>query len=188
MKKQLILGSKSPRRQQILKEAGYEFTILTSDEEEIIDETIPKADVPVALAEQKAGHVLPLIKSLDFVLLTADTIVLLHNEIIGKPRDLEEAKVFLQKLSGEVHEVISGVCITTNSSKVSFSDTTKVGFKPLTNDEIDHYVKHYEVLDKAGAYAIQEWIGMIGVKYMEGSYFNVMGLPIHKVYDYLKGY
>ena len=108
-KKQLILGSKSPRRQQILKEAGYSFTILTSDEEEIVDGQLAKCDVPEALAIDKAKHILPSIKEDDFVLLTADTIVLLHDEIIGKTKDTEEARAHLQKLSGEVHEVVSGV-------------------------------------------------------------------------------
>ncbi|MEZ5008662.1 MAG: Maf family nucleotide pyrophosphatase [Chitinophagales bacterium] len=186
MKKQLILGSKSPRRQQILKDAGYNFTILTSDEEEIVDGQLAKCDVPEALAIDKAKHILPSIKEDDFILLTADTIVLLHDEIIGKPKDTEEARAHLQKLSGEVHEVVSGVCITTKNTQISFSDITKVGFKHLTEEEIEYYVNNYEVLDKAGAYAVQEWIGMIGVKYLEGSYFNVMGLPIHKVYKELK--
>ncbi len=186
MDKQLILGSKSPRRQQILKQAGFEFTVLTSDEDEVIDLSMPCNEVPETLAIQKANFILPKMESENYILLTADTIVLLHDEIIGKPKDIEEARVFLNKLSGEVHEVISGVCLTTHNQQLSFSDTTRVGFKHLTKNEIDFYLKNYDVLDKAGAYAIQEWIGLIGVKYMEGSYYNVMGLPIHKVYESLQ--
>lgn len=184
--KQLILGSKSPRRQQILKQAGFDFKVITSDEDEVIDPTISPEKVPVYLAIQKALYIEPLITESDYILLTADTIVLVDDEIVGKPEDLESAKYYLQGLSGRTHQVISGVCIKTEKTIVSFSDTANVTFKTLTEQEIDYYLENYVVLDKAGAYAIQEWIGLIGITKIEGSYYNIMGLPIQKVYEKLQ--
>jgi septum formation protein len=183
MSKPLILGSKSPRRQEILKLAGFDFSILTTDEDEVIDENIPVVDIPIYLAEQKARFIQPEIKTDNYILLTADTIVLLNNEIIGKPKNLEDAKSILRKLSGQMHTVISGVCLTTPNQSFSFSDVSKVLFKELLAEEIEYYVSNYNVLDKAGAYGIQDWIGLIGIEKIEGSFYNIMGLPIHKVYE-----
>ena len=186
MDRKLILGSKSPRRQEILKLAGWDFKVMTTDEDETIDESLQKTDIPAYLAEQKANFILPKIASDNYTLITADTIVLLNNEIIGKPKDLTEAKETLQKLSGNMHQVISGVCIKTPQKTVSFSDVANVFFKKLSEEEIDYYLANYEVLDKAGAYAIQEWIGLIGIEKIEGSYYNIMGLPIQKLYQKLQ--
>lgn len=183
---QYILGSKSPRRHQILQAAGYNFEVMVAEEDEVIDASWKVEDVPQQLAEQKARFIQPRIEIESYTLITADTVVIVDDEIIGKPIDLEQAKMFLKKLSGRAHKVISGVCIANRTKKIAFSDETKVGFKELTNYEIDYYLKNYEVLDKAGAYAIQEWIGIIGVEYLHGSYYNVMGLPIHKLYKELE--
>ncbi len=178
----LILGSKSPRRKFIMEQAGFNFEIMVSEEEEVLEQDLPLTQIPQELAVQKAEHILPQIEYDDFQLVTADTVVILHDEIIGKPKDLEDARRILRQLSGEIHEVVSGVCIRTPTEEISFSDFTQVAFKKLTENEIDYYVNNHEVLDKAGAYAIQDWIGIIGIRQIEGSYYNVMGLPIHRVY------
>jgi septum formation protein len=185
MKHTIILGSKSPRRQEILKMAGFNFSVLTTDEDEVIAPGIAVEDIPVYLAQQKARFIQPKIDIDNYVLITADTIVVLDNEIIGKPRDLEEAKLFLKKLSGQTHTVISGVCLTTSNQSIFFSDVAKVHFKDLSPNEIDFYIQNCEVLDKAGAYGVQDWIGLIGIKSIEGSFYNIMGLPIQKVYEAL---
>jgi len=186
MGKQLILGSGSPRRQQILRDSGYVFEIKVTDEDEIADPAMKVEDVPEDLARQKAGHILPDIQLEDFVLLTSDTVVVLDGEIIGKPKDMDEATAYLRRLSGRTHQVVSGVCFSDKRRTASFSDITEVNFQELSEDEIQYYVSKYEVLDKAGAYAIQEWIGLIGIASINGSYYNVMGLPMHKVYEELK--
>jgi len=188
MGRQLILGSGSPRRQQILKDSGYTFEIMVSHEEEIPDPAFEIQEIPEDLARQKALHILPNIRTIDFVLLTSDTVVVLDGEIIGKPKSREEAASFLRRLSGTRHDVISGVCLSDKDRSVSFSERTVVLFQPLAEDEIQYYIDRYEVMDKAGAYAIQEWIGLIGISSISGSYYNVMGLPMHRVYTELKAW
>ena len=185
MGKQFILGSKSPRRQQILSDSGYSFQIVLSEAEEVVDISLSLEHVPEDLARQKAAHILPNIPNGNFVLLTADTLVILDQKIIGKPVDRADAISILERLSGSTHDVISGVCLADHDHIYSFSDRTSVTFLPLSAEEIRYYVDHFEVMDKAGAHAIQEWIGLIGIFSIEGSYYNVMGLPIHRVYKEL---
>jgi len=185
MKYNIILGSKSPRRREILTMAGIDFETIDIDYEEVI----PKdgravGEIPVYLAEQKAFHATGL--NPDQLLITADTLVFLEDRILGKPKNLEEAYEMLQSLSGRRHEVITGVCLRYNDKYESFSDVSKVYFKDLEAGEIKHYIQNHEVLDKAGAYGVQDWMGLIGIERIEGSYFNVMGLPMHLVYQALQ--
>lgn len=182
----LILASNSPRRQEILKAAGFNFKVKTSEVDETYPSDLPLHDVAKYLARKKAEAYIPHLKN--EVLITADTIVKLKDEILGKPKDADEATKILRALSGTDHEVITGVCIADKQLQVSLDDTTKVYFKTLTSNEIEYYVKQYEPFDKAGAYGIQEWIGMIGIRKIVGSYFNVVGLPIAKVYDVLMNF
>ena len=180
---QIILGSQSPRRRELLKGAGFDFEIFSPEMDESFDDDMDVYKVPAFLAEKKGDLVYEKFGS-DKIIITADTVVILENEIIGKPTDFKDAKQILQKLSGKMHEVVTGVCMQFNG-KV-FSDTTKVYFEALSQKEIDYFVDNYKPLDKAGAYAIQEWIGYIGVRRIEGCFFNVMGLPIPLVYKKLK--
>jgi septum formation protein len=183
----LILASKSPRRQSLLKTLGYDFDIQTKDVPEDYPDSLPIFEVPAYLAEKKA---LPFIDEMlqGEVLITADTIVIFEGKVLGKPQDLMEAKEMLQMLSGKTHEVISGVCILSKNQKKIFSDLTKVYFKNLTEEEINFYLQNQPPLDKAGAYGIQDWIGMIGVERIEGCFYNVMGLPVSKLYQALKDF
>ncbi|MEO1052781.1 MAG: Maf family nucleotide pyrophosphatase [Bacteroidota bacterium] len=179
----LILASKSPRRKQILFEAGFDFVVKTIEVEETYPPDLSADEVPVYLAQKKAEAFNEEITN--EIVITADTIVKLKNKVIGKPKSLDEAAKMLKSLSGNMHEVVSGVCIKSTDRHELVKDVTKVYFKKLDKKEIQYYLDHYKPLDKAGSYGIQEWIGMIGVEKIEGSYFNVMGLPIHKVYDTL---
>jgi septum formation protein len=181
----LILGSKSPRRQALIKELGFPVEIRTKEVEEIYPDDLPSTEVPEYLAKLKAG---PLIDSLsdDEILVTSDTIVLLDGKVVGKPKDESDAKKMIAKLSGSTHTVITGVCLTSQNEQHTFSSHTKVFFSELSQEEINHYVETYKPLDKAGSYGIQEWIGYIGVSKIEGCYYNVMGLPLHDLYRELK--
>jgi septum formation protein len=181
--KKIILASKSPRRQFILTEAGIDFDVKPTFIHEDYYTNIPIDEVGQHLAEIKAKQ-FPYLRENEIVL-AADTTVIINDAILGKPNDDGDAKQMLSTLSGKTHHVTTGVCIKDKHQVFSFSDTTLVSFKPLTEKEIDFYIKNYKPFDKAGAYGIQEWIGMIGVSKIEGSYFTVMGLPIHKVYEYL---
>jgi len=177
-----ILGSKSPRRQELLNSLGIEFEVRTEDTEEDFPEDLKKEEIPVYLAKSKAE---PFFKQLNEndLLITADTIVWLNGEVLGKPANKEEAVSMLRKLSGKKHEVISGVCLTSNTKNKAFYSISEVQFKELSSAEIDFYVSKFNPLDKAGAYGIQEWIGFIGITHIEGSFYNVMGLPIQKLYE-----
>ncbi|MDX1629384.1 MAG: Maf family nucleotide pyrophosphatase [Fulvivirga sp.] len=179
-KRPLILASKSPRRQQLLKDAGFTFDVKSREVDEAFPKHLPVQEVARYLATKKADAFTDELK--DQVVITADTVVIIEEEILEKPKDNQEAFEMLQKLSGKRHQVITGVCIKDQEKSVSFDDTTTVFFKQLTEDEIKYYVNKFQPFDKAGAYGIQEWIGMIGIEQIEGSYFNVVGLPIHKVY------
>lgn len=181
----LVLGSKSPRRQSLIQELGFPVEIRMKEVEEIYPSDLPSNEVPVFLAKLKAE---PLLDSLrdDEILITSDTIVLLDNAVIGKPKSKEDAKKMLAHLSGKMHTVISGVCMSSNKLQHSFSSYTQVYFDDLSSDEIEHYVETFLPLDKAGSYGIQEWIGYIGVAKIEGCYYNVMGLPLHDLYKELK--
>jgi septum formation protein len=164
--------------------AGFEFRTTVSPYEEVIPDNMKPDDVPTYLAEQKALHVID--RQEGEIVISADTLVFLNDEIISKPKDREDAFQMLQRLSGKTHKVITGVCILTEGDKMLFSDTTMVQFKMFEMRELEYYIDHYNVLDKAGAYGAQDWIGLVGVERIEGSYFNVMGLPIHRVYEALK--
>jgi septum formation protein len=179
----ILLASKSPRRRALLKELGVKVEIIEPlHENENYPIYLKGHEIAVFLAAEKA-KACPAPHKHGEILLTADTIVWLNNEVIEKPGDRNEAFEMLRKLSGNVHEVFTGVCLTTYDKKITFFDTSKVYFKELTNFEIDFYLEHYKPYDKAGAYGIQEWIGFIGIEKIEGSYFNVVGLPIQKIYQ-----
>ena len=208
----LILASNSPRRRELLGGLGIEFEVRVMPGIDESYPSMPASDVAGFIAEKKAQAYLPHLRD-DELLITADTVVIVDDEILGKPADAADAHRMLRQLSGRTHQVITGVCIATNGdyrdarysrdarfsrnsresresrdsgdSKVSFSVSTDVTFKQLSEEEIDYYVTHYRPFDKAGAYGIQEWIGYIGVTGLRGSYFNVMGLPVQRIYQEL---
>lgn len=186
LNRKVILGSASPRRQELLRNAGFDFKVVLPDVEETWSESMELRKVPEFLASIKSDNILSRYDLKDAVLITADTIVLLNGEIIGKPSDRNDALSILGKLSGQTHEVITGVSIISEAKTYLFSDTTEVSFHPLGQEEIAYYVDNYKPYDKAGAYAIQEWIGHIGIRKINGCFYNVMGLPIQRVYHYLK--
>lgn len=180
----IVLASQSPRRKQLMEAAELDFEIIIAD----VDETNPpgmKGDlVPEHLAKKKAAAIEERVH--DAIIIAADTVVLLDHEILGKPKDAAHAVDILKKLAGRPHQVVTGVCMQKGDKQVSFSVTTEVYFRPLTDEQIEHYVSNYQPYDKAGAYAIQEWIGMIGIEKINGDYYNVMGLPIGEVVKKLK--
>ena len=180
----IILASKSPRRKELLKELGLQFDILSYDTDESFPDDMPVSEVPKFLANQKMKPFEDKISN-DALVITADTIVYCDNKILGKPGNYDEAFEMIKMLSGKWHEVATGVCILSLNKRVSFTTVTRVLFKELSNEEIDFYITNYHPYDKAGAYGIQEWIGFIAVKKIEGSYFNVMGLPVQKLYEEL---
>ncbi|MEQ8238509.1 MAG: Maf family nucleotide pyrophosphatase [Cyclobacteriaceae bacterium] len=180
----LILGSNSPRRKEILKEAGYHFSTLSLDIDESYPDSLPKKSIALHLAELKnTAYRQSLV---DEVLITADTTVIINDESLEKAQNTEQAVEMLEKLSGNFHEVITGYCISNGQKTCSNFVTTTVHFKKLSRQEIDHYIEVFKPFDKAGAYGIQEWIGMIGISKIEGSYFNVVGLPIFEISEDLK--
>lgn len=179
----IILASSSPRRKYLMTEAGFEFTVDKPDIDESFPHDLPVDQVARYLAAKKA-EVFRL-KITDEIVVAADTIVLLDGRILNKPLDENEATEMLRALSGKMHRVITGVTIVSREREESFEDTTLVWFKHLTDEEISFYVTHYKPFDKAGAYGAQDWIGMVAIEKIEGSYFNVMGLPIHLVYSHL---
>ncbi len=180
----IILASQSPRRKQLLQQAEIEFEILVADVDETPPADMPGTEVPVYLAKLKADTVQHLAE--DAIVIAADTVVLLDDKVLGKPRDAEDACDMLRQLSGRMHTVVTGVCIQSDSKQISFSTETKVYFRSLTREQIAYYVESYKPFDKAGGYAIQEWIGMIGIEKINGDYYNVMGLPIGEVVAFLK--
>ena len=181
----LILASASPRRQQLMKDAGCTFEVRLKNVEEKYPQELHLENVPEYLSKVKASAFREELKA-DEVLITADTVVCIHDRILGKPADRKEAISMLQKLSGNRHLVVTGVSVTTRTEQLSFSSRTDVFFKHLSNEEIEFYVDTYKPFDKAGAYGIQEWIGYIGIERIEGSFYNVMGLPIQKLYETLR--
>ncbi len=183
----LVLASGSPRRQELMKGLNIPFEVIVK--EGIIEEysaSMPVKEVPVFLAEQKCDAYKDLLQEDDCVVITADTVVILEGEILGKPVDAEDACAMLQALSGKSHVVVTGMCIAQGERRCCFSSETIVHFSALSKSEIKHYVAHYKPFDKAGAYGVQEWLGYIGVASIEGSYFNVMGLPVHLLYRQLQ--
>lgn len=182
----LILASKSPRRQQLLKDIGLEFEVITREIDESFPDTLAPKAVAKYIAEKKADAFAD--KTDDNIVITSDTVVLQDDQVLGKPANRDEAIHMLTMMSGKSHLVISGVCISHQDQRLVFDDITKVYFNVLQPAEIIHYVDNYKPFDKAGAYGIQEWIGMIGITKIEGSYFNVVGLPVQKVYQKLKDF
>ncbi len=182
----IILASQSPRRQELLKGLDIEFRTLVIDG---IDESYPNGldieDIVLHIAHNKAKAYDNVISD-NTLVITADTIVCMDNEVMGKPSDEAEAVRMIERLSGRTHKVLTGVCIRTAEKESSFVSCTDVHFAEMNSDEIEYYVKKYKPMDKAGAYGIQEWIGYIGVEHISGSYFNVMGLPVQKLYTELK--
>jgi len=181
----IILASQSPRRMQLLKWAEVPFKIIASDVDESFPEGLPADEVPVFIAKKKALSVQQKINDDIQIILAADTLVVLNNKIIGKPADRKQALEILQSLSDKKHFVITGVTILQGKTEINFSDTTEVTFHSLTNAQIEFYIDKYKPYDKAGAYAIQEWIGVVGIKSVNGDFYNVMGLPISKVVQQL---
>ena len=179
----IILASKSPRRQQFFKDLNLDFTIQLKEVEEIYPKKLKGTEITEFLADLKSKAFTNL--SNKDLLITSDTIVWLENEALGKPKNEADAFKMLQSLSGKKHEVISSISIKTNNFQKIISDVTSVYFKEISDEEINYYIKNYKPFDKAGAYGIQEWIGFIAIDKIEGSYFNVVGLPVHKLYNVL---
>ncbi|MFZ1529127.1 MAG: Maf family protein [Ferruginibacter sp.] len=181
----IILASQSPRRSQLLQWADVPFEVLVSDSDESYNESESFTQIAVHIARNKALAVMAK-SGAGRPVLAADTIVVCNDTIIGKPKDREEAISFLKTLSGNIHTVVTGVVILHNGKEQAFADETKVEFHPLTEDQISYYVDKYQPYDKAGAYAIQEWIGVVGIKSIHGDFYNVMGLPVSRVLQSLK--
>jgi septum formation protein len=183
--KRIILASGSPRRKQLLEWAEVPFEIVVKETDETFPAGLKVEEVAIHIARQKAMAVRPMVND-DSVILAADTIVVLNERIIGKPKSREDAINILSDLSGRQHRVITGVVIMPGKKEISFSDSTDVYFHHLSREQIEFYVDKYKPYDKAGAYAIQEWIGVVGIKSVEGDFYNVMGLPVSRVVKELK--
>lgn len=177
----VILASSSPRRQQFLRDLNLDFIIKTKNIDEIYPKYLHGSEITNYLSELKAAAFEGELAKGE-LLITADTIVRFHGKVLGKPKNADDAKKMLFELSGQAHEVITSITLTSLEKQKTFSDTTLVHFKELTEEEINFYITNYNPLDKAGAYGIQEWLGFIAVEKLEGSYFNVMGFPVHKFY------
>ncbi len=180
----IILASGSPRRQQFLKELDIDFEIRLKEIEEIYPNHLQAEEITDFLAKLKANTFENELKDNE-ILITSDTIVWLKNQALGKPNDASHALKMLTEMSGKTHEVITSVCIKTNQKEIVFHDKTSVTFASLTSQEIEYYLKNYKPFDKAGSYGIQEWIGLVAIEKIEGSYANVVGLPTHKLYSEL---
>jgi septum formation protein len=185
-----ILASQSPRRQDLLKTVGLDFDVVVSSSDESYPETMPIQEVPAFIAKNKAIAVANILGdkslALDTCIIAADTVVVLNNLVMGKPVDRNDAIKSLTKLSGNTHEVITGVCLYHQNDFIIFSETTKVKFHKLTDQQIIYYVDQYKPYDKAGGYAIQEWIGLVGIDNIQGDFYNVMGLPVSKLMQKIK--
>jgi septum formation protein len=180
----IILASKSPRRKELLSGLDLAFEVIIHEVDEVFPSDLPMEEIPVYLAKLKAEPFFNELKS-DTLVITADTIVWIDGIVLGKPNDYKHAYAMLRQLSGKKHLVITGVCLTTKEKQVAFCATTDVYFKELTDQEIDYYLSNYHPYDKAGSYGVQEWIGYIAIEKIEGSYFNVMGLPVQRLYEEL---
>ena len=184
-KYRLILASNSPRRRELLAGLGLPFEVrVLNDIDESYPENMPAADVALYIAGKKADAYRSVIQP-DELIITADTVVIVGDDILGKPTDEADAVHMLREISGRTHQVTTGVCLLTASQERRFAVTTDVTFKELSDEEIHYYIDHYHPYDKAGAYGIQEWIGYIGVTGLHGSYYNVMGLPVQRIYNEL---
>jgi septum formation protein len=183
--KKIILASQSPRRKQLLEWAEVDFEIYVKETDESFPADMHVTDVPVHIARNKALVVKNDLNS-GHLIIAADTVVVLDNEIIGKPKDREEAVNILTRLSGRTHSVVTGVCLMGGEKEYVFADSTSVTFHELTKEQLEYYVDHYKPYDKAGAYAIQEWIGVVGIRSVQGDFYNVMGLPVSRVIQEMK--
>lgn len=178
----VILASNSPRRKELLAGLGIDFEVRTlPGVDESYPETLSGADIPLYISKEKADAYRDMLAPGE-LMITADTIVWIDGTVLGKPKDREDALRMLRQMSGRTHEVFTGVCITTTGWQRSFSARTEVRFASLSDEEITYYVDKYRPMDKAGAYGVQEWIGFIGVEYISGSYYNIMGLPVQRLY------
>ncbi len=185
-KYRIILASNSPRRRELLSGLGVEYEVrVLPDVDESYPDDLKGGDIPLYIAKKKADSYLSLLQS-DELMITADTVVWLEGNILGKPQDKSDAKRMLRAMSGKVHEVFTAVCMTTTEQQRSFVAQTEVRFATLEEEEIEYYVEKFLPMDKAGAYGVQEWIGYIGVEHITGSYYNIMGLPVQKLYKVLK--
>lgn len=185
-KYEILLASNSPRRRELLAGLDIDYRVTALPEvDESYPDTLSGEEIPLYISQEKAAAYRRFMKD-NTLLITADTIVWLDGKVYGKPRDIADAKAMLQALSGKTHTVITGVTLTSLQKQISFAVSTEVTFAALDDDEIDYYVETYRPLDKAGAYGVQEWIGYIGVTGLKGSYYNVMGLPIQRLYTELK--
>lgn len=184
----VILASKSPRRQELLRGMGVDFNVLTKETPETYDSTMPADEVPEFLSLQKSMAFSVDELPADFLLITSDTVVIVGDEILGKPKDRIDAFRMLKLLSGKTHQVVTGVTVRSAQRTNSFSVKSEVTFASLDEDEKTYYIDHCKPFDKAGAYGIQEWIGYVGISGLQGSFYNVMGLPTHRLYQVLKAF
>ena len=184
---QVVLASKSPRRNELLKGLGIDFTVRTKDTDESFPSEMNPFEVAGFLSKKKADAFLEEIEASE-ILITADTVVIVNNQVLGKPIDKNDAFEMIKSLSDGVHEVVTGITLTSKTKQVTLQDTVSVSFKKLDNEEIEFYIDNFKPFDKAGAYGIQEWIGYIAVDRIEGSFYTVMGLPVHLIYDQLKNW
>jgi septum formation protein len=183
--RRLILGSKSPRRNELMAGLGLPFIVKTQEVEENFPASMAPFEVASYIAQKKAKSFRQNLEVKD-LLITADTVVIIKDEILNKPNNKEEAMGMLQKLSGKIHQVVTGVCMMDVTKTVNFEDLTEVHFKEMEERELKEYVEKFQPYDKAGAYGVQEWIGYVAVYKMVGSFYNVMGLPVHRIYEELK--
>ena len=181
----IILASRSPRRQQLLHELGLKFDVVIKDYVETYPEGLDGEEIARYIAYEKAASFKNQLSANDIVI-AADTIVWCNKKVLGKPLDQEDAIAILKEISGNTHEVITGVSIRSHSREITFSESTKVTFEVFTDEEIAYYTANYKPYDKAGAYGIQEWIGIIACSHIDGSYFNVVGLPVQRLYKELQ--
>jgi septum formation protein len=180
----IILGSGSPRRQELLKSLGYSFEVKPINADESFPAHLKAQNIPLFLADKKAGAYPEKIKD-DEILITSDTIVWCAGKVLNKPADFNEGKQMLSMLSGRMHEVFTAVCLKSGQKQITFYDTSKVYFKVLTEEEIEYYLTNFSPYDKAGGYGVQDWIGYVAIDRIEGSFYNVMGLPVKKLYEEL---
>jgi septum formation protein len=183
----IILASQSPRRKQLLEWAEVPFTVVVSNVDESYPANLSPSAIAIHIAHNKAQAVKQIV-SKGSIIVAADTIVVIEKEILGKPIDKADAIQMLTKLAGKTHHVITGVTITQDDKTISFADISEVLFNPLSTQQIEHYIEHYQPYDKAGSYAIQEWIGVIGIKKITGDFYNIMGLPVSKVVQHLQDF
>lgn len=185
---QIILGSQSPRRKSLLEGMGLPFTVEVIPTDEAFDASAPPDIIATSIAVKKGSCFIERVSNGEFLVITADTIVSINNRILNKPSDKNEALEMLNELNGNMHTVYTGVCITSDVGQESFVSATNVYFNQLSKSELEYYIDNFKPYDKAGSYGVQEWIGYVGIKKMEGCFFNVMGLPLNDLYKKLKKY